>query len=378
MHIQYHATPYKSKILDNGFDINTSYKERNEQLGAGQAVYFTDSIETAQRYLNANANDSFLPIIIEEAKKKDFVTGYLLENLYKYGYEKAWQMLEDNVKTIYADYDENISEFDNYRKMVDSYYDTYEYDLNDVGDVSTHIRGSKTIEAEDNTVSFFNTSSYLPEMIIEDARKMGITTLPEDAEIISMYLDSKAKIKDVGDTEDSVKEAEIAKQEGYDGIYFKNQYSINDDIELAIFNTEVIKLIFEIENNINEDNINILLIENIIETIEHIDNKEINNIKNIILTQNGLLLDNENISKSFRNILSILYKLKIIDIKPGNEIDILISSKNIYEHLLIVELDNKIDILKNRLISDRKYVSNTKFYDKNSNKTKVKSRPKLF
>jgi len=378
MKIHYHATPYKDKILKNGFNIKNSYKERNEQLGAGEAIYFTESVETAERYLNANANESFLPIIIEEAKEKDFVTGYLLENLYKYGYEKAWDMLQENVKEIYQDYNKQISEFDNYRKMVDSYYDTYEYDLNDVGDVSSYIRGSKTIEADDNVGSFFNSSSYLPEVVIEDARKMGISTLPTEAEIVSMYLSENAKIKSVGETDNSLKEAELAKQEGYDGIYFKNQYSINEDIELAIFNTDVINIVYSIQKNINKDNISMILIENILQTLSNIKNKEISSIKSIILTQNGLLMDNTDNNKSFHNIISILYKLKFINILPGNKIEILVNFDDAYKHLLSVELTEDMMELKTKLLKERVYSSHTKFYLNTDNDKKVKSRPKLF
>jgi len=329
----YHATRYGSLIKQNGFDTKHSYKNRNEQLGAGEAIYFTHDKSVAMDYTMAASNESFLPIVIEELEKKDEIAGFLLRNSVELGRKKAWELL-----------------FEKYGDNISTEYNNKEYDLNDVYDISLYIRGSKTLEEDSQDNSNFLSgghNAYLPEMIINDAKLMGITTIPEDPEILKYKLSKKAKIKDIGYTDISNEEALKAKEEGYQGITFKNQYSIDNQIEMAIFDVSIIENVVLIEERITSDNISLEILEETMELISELRFVDFDTILQKMLEEkmfNINILSEFEIHKSLKNLLSTIYKLGLIDIVQDNKIHLKIDLKAepLYTYISKIKSDNPI------------------------------------
>jgi len=338
----YHATRYSEQIKKEGFLMKHSYEARNEKLGAGEAMYFSFERGVAESYINAAANESFLPIIIEELKEADEKAGYLLKSIYTNGYEAGW---EDFIKVHGEDFEEE------YEKS---------YDLNDVADLADFIRGSKTLEEkeEENNANFLqNNYTELPYPIIEDAKKMGIKTIPGDGKILKYKLNKEARIKDIGYTKNSVQEAQIAKEEGYQGLVFTNDYSIDEIPELALFDTSVLEEAFKIKERVKVEHINLEIIETVLEILNSY-RRELT-VPEIIedLIEIDLIdenLSNFDIDKSLKNILATMYKCNLIDVLQDNLIKSCFNSnkESLKSFLSKTNIkDEKIKTLMKNLIS---------------------------
>ena len=343
----YHATRYSSQIEANGFDIQHSYENRNEQLGAGEAMYFSFNRDVAMSYTIADANESFLPIIIDELEEQDEVAGFLLRSVYNFGREKGWEML-----------------FDKYGNNAPRSYDNEDFDLNDVYDLSEYIRGSKVLEEENSNAADMNfmtggRSASLPGVLIEDAKKMGITTLPSEPKILRYKISDNANIKNVGETESAPTESKLAKEEGYEGIIFKNNFSIDNQSELALFKFDCLEKTLSVDKKIATADINYQILSETLDLMEDIRFLNSENIQEKLLIYDFFSeeLNERELRNSLRNILSIMYKLKIIDILDNNEIKILIDvNKNSFvNHLTtIITNDEYANIVLDNVKNDLK------------------------
>lgn len=312
----YHATKHHTSIRKKGFKTEYSYDIRNTELGAGEATYFTFDRSVAMSYSVAAANESFLPVIIEELEKTDNVAGFLLRNLVEQGSEKGWDKL-----------------FEVYGDTINRNYDDKTYDLNDVSDISRYIRGSKTIEIDDNH-NFLSGggSSYLPEAIIQDTINMGISTVPDlEADILKCKLPNNTNIKNIGYTDNAVKEAEQAKNEGFQGLIFKNKFSIDNQEELALFRFDGLEFTKTMDTKITVSDITLDMLEEFISIIKKTMFPNQTKLTDALYREGMISCDmSENDSlKSSRNLLSTLYKMKIIGISENNKIELLVDFNKI-------------------------------------------------
>jgi len=209
------------------FDIKRSFPERNNSIGAGEAIYVSPTKELAQKYTKASSNASFDRQVLEEVSQKSKVAGDLMKEIHQNGYEKGWKnFMDKNPNGIKILEKQGI-------------------DPNDIGDVANLVRGSKSgtpASVADQMFSAFQKNGYkeIPKSYLEKAKNIGIKSIPSIPKIIEGNILPSAKIKKLGSIKNTIEEATKAKKEGYDGISFINGNG-SLEREIAIFNPDIIK-----------------------------------------------------------------------------------------------------------------------------------------
>ncbi len=230
--------PKASKKLFHGtnkefaeFDINKSFASRNEKLGAGEAIYFSEVEDVAKKYADANSNASFNKDVFNQVKNPN--DKKLMKDIYENGYEEGWaKFIKESDLDIGSD----------------SFESSFTINPNNISDIVPFIRGANVEKTGDSFDLFAkSTSSTVHPNIINDAKMLGITDVPGKKRIIERTLSPNAKIKEVGFVSDAKGEALKAKTEGYDGIRFTTDKSVDNSPEVAIFNKNVISESAQIE-----------------------------------------------------------------------------------------------------------------------------------
>jgi len=225
----YHGT--QRRFLD--FSVIASNSSRNSYLGAGDAIYFTPSREVAQKYANAPMATLLPSMVVGELRLKSPILGDLLGAIIVRGYENGWAYWQNNLKENERDIHNYLSE-----KGID---------INDVGDLRSYFSSVFMPEPIQDEISLSDVMFFLsdmkaqgtPDYVYDLLQQYGVGCVSNTPLIEDVFLSPHARIRDLGVIEqesiDSYREQSI--QQGYDGIRFLHEHAIDDEPEIALWNT---------------------------------------------------------------------------------------------------------------------------------------------
>ena len=231
--VMYHGT----NVEFDEFDPNKNRSVRNEQF-QGDGFFFTDDLETAWKYADAAANQTFDPKrVVEEIKQSHpGMPADLLELQVKHGFDEGWRL--------------TLEKHDLTGKPVSEWPDDG-VDLNDISEIAEWVEGSKVTTEEsgiDSVMSALSgTQHSMPEYIKDTAVRLGLT--PPTPTIVPVYL----KANRILETSDSEK-AKRAQANGYDGVKYTGPGRVGDAAEWIVFQPTQIKSATDNTGSFDPDN----------------------------------------------------------------------------------------------------------------------------
>ncbi|NIT77334.1 MAG: hypothetical protein GWN58_23045 [Anaerolineae bacterium] len=211
------------------FDLSKSREDLvKNYYGAG--IFLTPSKRVAWKYADANRNIGFDPEIITEMKRINRNVGTFLEWLYKYGYERGWEILIEKLRKKVPE-DQPITE------EMDKFFGGIDH--NAMNDIAPYIIGSKfkVNRGGDDFINIFDTRTGLPDYVYDDLDKVGLNSKKYRPKVYTVT----AKAQKVLVTKSKAK-AKTARQKGYDAVIFYGSDLVDNVPEVAIFDPKNVRI----------------------------------------------------------------------------------------------------------------------------------------
>lgn len=190
----------------------------------GDGFHFSEDPVVASRYAEASRNQLInRDVIIElvNATLPDYAAQVFCD-VVLHGYAKAWDIPEEDIRHIL-----DSSAADN-------------VDLNDLLDIAEYVEGTNYHAGRprqfDAGMIFGGNPVYLPEHIRANAVAFGLQDALPNAYVIEAYLKTESLL-----VTDDREQARLARENGYDGVYYSGAGTVGEQPELAVFSPHQIK-----------------------------------------------------------------------------------------------------------------------------------------
>lgn len=213
------------------FDVSKSRDELVKKF-YGRGIFLTPRKAVAGQYADANRNIGFPPSVIGALKRKNSAAGQFLQDLYKKGYEKAW---DDLLEVEGFDEDEGWAEglsLESWEKSLKG------VDPNDLSDLAPYIIGGKDKPSGGGgALSMFSTSTGMPSYIYDRLDEIGVDSKEYRPKVYTVSVKVDKPL-----ITNSTSEAKQARTHGYDCVVFYGSNLVGGVPEVAVFDASKVKI----------------------------------------------------------------------------------------------------------------------------------------
>lgn len=228
----YHGT--QREFLD--FSSNSANIQRNAQLGAGQAAYFSFQKDTAKKYSDAPMSTLLPSMVVGELRMKNPLCGDLLGDILIRGYTDGWSHWERGLS-------EDPREV--FRSLLHKGINVNDIaGLHDYFPQNYYTPSLPTETTLDEVMFFLSETRHngTPEFVYDTLKALGLLSGENTPNVRSVALSPHAHIKNVGEVShaDLDQLRSVAEREGYDGILYLHEHALDNEPEMAIWNTNCV------------------------------------------------------------------------------------------------------------------------------------------